>query len=172
MNRRQKLAAGFMMALGVMLVASAGQAGTRLQWESDGGTVSWHRSCAFAHSTPDPGSAEAHRFVILRASLLAMSRGDAALYAVYLQDSSDLEKLNGLIVEVGGPSAWKSDTSTPAGLGISLEWIQMGANGMLTFHADEARYPDKAIVAVINGEGEILGTHALWTKGDLAALVD
>jgi hypothetical protein len=161
------------MALGVMLVASASQAGTRLQWESGGGTVSWHRGCAFAHPTPDPGSAEAHRFIVLRASLLAMARGDAALYAVYLQDSSDLETLSGLLDEVGGPSAWNADTPTPAGLGISMEWIQMGANGMLTFHADEGRYPDKAMLAVVNGEGEILGTHALWThKGDLATLVD
>jgi len=161
------------MALSVMLVASAGRADTRLQWDSGGGTISWHRACAFAHPTPDPGSAEAHRFIVLRASLLAMARGDAALYAVYLQDSSDLETLGRLLEEVGGPSAWNADSFTPAGLGISLEWIQMGANGVLTFHADEARYPDKAMVAVVNGEGEILGSHSLWThKGDLASLID
>ena len=171
MNRRQSVAAGLVMALGLMLVASTGQAGNRLQWESGGGIISWHRDCAFAHPTPDPGSVEVHRFVILRASLRTLARGDAALYAVYLQDSHDLEKLGKLLDEVGSPSAWKADSSAPTGHGICVEWIPMEANGVLTVRADEARYPDKAVVAVINGDGEILGTHALWThQGDVASL--
>jgi hypothetical protein len=173
MNRRQSLAAGFVMALSVMLVASAGRADTRLQWESGGGTVSWHRSCAFAHPTPDPGSVGAHRFIVLRASLRTLARGDAALYAVYLQDSQDLEKLGKLLDEVGSPSAWTADSSAPTGHGICMEWIPMEANGVFTVRADEARYPDKAVVAVINGEGEILGTHSLWSHhGDVASLGD
>lgn len=171
MNRRQSLAAGLVMALGV-LVASPGQAGNRLQWESGGGTVSWHRACAFAHPTPDPGSVEAHRFLVLRGSLLALARGDAALYAVYLQDSHDLEKLSVLCDEVGNPSTWNADSASE-GLGVFLEWIPIGANGALTLRVDEARYPDKTLVAVVNGEGEILGTHPLWThQGDLASLLD
>ena len=172
MNGKQSLAAGFVMILGVMFVASPGQAETRLQWQSGGGTVSWHRACAFAHPTPDPGSIEAHRFLVLRGSLLTLARGDEALYAVYLQGSHDLEKLNVLLDEVGSPSTWNADSGS-VGLGVSMEWIPIGTNGVLTVRVDEARYPDKTLVAVVNGEGEILGTHPLWThQGDLASLQD
>ena len=108
----------------------------------------------------------------MRGSLLTLARGDAALYAVYLQGSHDLEKLSALLDEVGSPSTWNADSGS-AGLGMSLEWIPIGTNGVLTVRVDEARYPDKTLVAVVNGEGEILGTHPLWThQGDLASLQD
>ena len=171
MSKRQSLAAGFVLAFGVTMVASLGHAGPRVQWETSGGTVSWHRACAFAHSVPDAESAPTHRFVTLCGSLRALARGDAALSAVFLEDEAALNGLERFLVTGSARSSWSS-TGSSAPDNAAFEWLEIAANGRITVHVDEAHHPGKKLVAIVNGEGEILGAHPLWTTGgDLAALV-
>jgi hypothetical protein len=154
------------MAVAVTFVASVGHAAPRLQWDAGGGTVSWHRACTFAHSDPALESSAAHRFVTLRASLRSLARSDAALYAVFLDDALDLDDLKELLESAGAPPGW----SNAAGGPVRCEWVAMAMNGAITLRIDEAHHPGN-LVAVVNGAGEILGSHRLWAANDdLAAL--
>ena len=159
------------MAVAVTLVASAGQAAPRLQWETGGGTVSWHRACAFAHPDPVLESAEAHRFVTLRGSLRALARSDATLYAVFLDEDLGLNDLKELLDTAGAPPAWTNSDGAGPGGPVPCEWVSMGMNGAITLQIDEAHHPGNFVV-VVNGAGEILGSHRLWSANhDLAALL-
>jgi len=173
LNRTQRALCGLALGLAVTVGARAEASTTRLVWETDGSTISWHRNCAFQH--PGASSAvNAHRFVTLEACLRAMARGDAALYAVYLKDPAEIQELKHLLHAVGAPVAWKQDGETVAAVreaGIDYEWLALAANGGITGHADEADHPQATVVAIVNADGDILGVHSLWRPHqDLAGL--
>lgn len=174
MNRTRRALCGLALGLTVVLAARADASSTRLIWETQGATVSWHRNCAFQHA--GPGSVEpSHRFVTLDANLRSMARGDAALYAVYLKDAGQIQGLKNVLTSVGAPVAWKHDGHEVAAVrkaGIDYEWLSLAANGAIAVHADEANHPGATLVAIVNADGEILGAHALWRPHqDLAGLV-
>lgn len=172
MSKKRHLAAGIGMAVAVTLVASVGHASSRLEsrleWESDGAHVSWHHACAFAHTDPAQTSPAAHRFLTLRASLRSLARSDTKLYAVYLGNSLDLNELEELLRTAGAPPAWSNAADGP----VPSEWVSLGTNGEITLRVDEANHPGNLVV-VVNGAGEILGSHRLWNASDdLAVLHD
>jgi hypothetical protein len=100
-----------------------------------------------------------------------LARGDAALYAVFLDDEAGLKGLKRFLATGSTHSSWSS-TGGSAPDNAAFEWLEIAANGRITVRLDEAHHPGKKLVAIVNGEGEILGAHPLWTTGgDLAALV-
>lgn len=174
MNRTRRALCGLALGLAIVVAARADASTTRLIWETEGASVSWHRTCAFQHPAT-AAAPHAHRFVTLVANLRAMARGDAALYAVYLKDTAEIQDLKTILTSVGAPEAWKQDGRVVAPVrsaGIDYEWLALAANGGITVHADEADHPGATLVAIVNANGEILGAHALWRPHrDLAGLV-
>lgn len=136
------------------------QAVHRLQWQ--GSEVAWHRTCAFSHD--HPAEAIPHRFCVIQGSLQSLARADASLYAVFLEGPSDLPHLEKTLRTYGAPAGW-SDEVLPAGTSetLSVSWVPLAPNGAITLRVDEAHQPGKELVALVNADGEILGTRSLWT---------
>jgi hypothetical protein len=136
---------------------------SRLQWGT--ARVAWHDACTFSHEAgeaPDHGTR--HRFAVIQGNLRSMAREDAALYAVFLESSQDIQDLRDRLA-VETPHDLRADASRT----FCCEWLPLAANGHLTLFVDEAHQTGKTVVAIVNGKGEILGTHPLWTGSDLAA---
>lgn len=137
----------------------SGLAVHRLEWE--GSEVAWHRSCAFSH---DHGAdAIPHRFCVIQGSLQTLARADASLYAVFLDRPSDLTRLEKTLETYGNPSQWSErDLPAETSEALPVTWVPLAPNGGITLHVDEAHQPGKELVALVNADGEILGTRDLW----------
>ena len=138
------------------------QAASRLQWGP--ARVAWHDACTFSHEAgeaPDHGTP--HRFVVIQGTLRSLAREDASLYAVFLDSAHDIEGLRDRLA-----SETPHDLRTDSGTTFCCEWLPLNTNGHLTLFVDEAHQSGKTVVAIVNAKGEILGTHPLWTPGDLA----
>jgi hypothetical protein len=158
-----------MAAAGAILLAQGAtlaEGAPRLKWEA--AQVAWHQNCAF--SSCHDHDASPHRFAVIRGSLRSMARGDVSLYAVYLDSEDDLPRLRRGLPASGGPSKGSfPESAWPDGCPC-YEWLPIAPNGQVTVHVDEAHREGKNVVAIVNGEGEILATHHLWKTPDLALL--
>lgn len=153
--------------LGTVLALSAGPAGAgnRIRWEPGPPSV------VFRHVTwPEAlgrTGARTQLLADLDGRLLSMARADTALYAVFLNRTADVPHLTALLRDFGSPGHWVEEAYNPrlsaflAG-SVGYERIRLGVNGALTVHADEGRFPDKRVVAVVNGAGDILGVRPVW----------
>lgn len=154
--------AGLAAALVLVSGITRTEAASRLEWGP--ARVAWHDACTFSHDVGDPDHGVPHRFEVLQGTLRSLARDDAALYAVFLDSDRDLSVLEERLV-TETPKQLRAES----GKTFCCEWLPLATNGHLTLFVDEAHQVGKTVVAIVNGKGEILGTHALWTGSDLAS---
>lgn len=161
---------GLVLALGVLAVPALGFPSSRLEWQPEACRLSWHAQCAFTQDHRDAETSVSHRFVTLEARLTAFATADASLYAVFLTDHQDLAVLEGALRNSYAPRPWDPDNLGARTGRLSSEWVALDPNGHFTLRVDEANQSGKSWVAIVNGRGEILGAHPLWSdSGDLAS---
>lgn len=152
---------GWVLALLAVLCVAPADAASRIDWET--GNASWVVDLV----TADEVSA---RLALHQGRITAFTPADAKLYAVLLDDPSQLSALERTL------KARPDATRQILAARISdhyCEPINLGRNGELSVFIDEAIHRDAELLVVINASGDILSTRPVWeSPRELALAVE
>jgi len=160
-SRLVAVAAGAFLSMGLLSLAHGAQE-SRIDWETE--------SPSTVLDLVTPGGLASDRFVIHQGRLRSFAPADVRLFAIFLSDEREIERLRDRLRE-GGKRTGEGGLETILGGATLWDELRLEKNGTLTVVADEAVVPHTELLVVVNGSGEILGFRSLWEASrELAVL--